>query len=317
MRREKIFTYVSITTLVIFFIIQVYAYMYAGENTSEIKQIALVVYGDDESRWESLQNGAEQACGTAAEIERVTIAENENAMDQMALLQRELDLGVDGLMIAACDSDSIKEYWKAKKTDIPIVFVENGPAESAVYPTFSADNYEMAASLARTICQEEKPWIKVAIVEDGMERQNVRERLQGVFDTMTAYAESVVLWKRLPNETSSSTVAFLQRALTEEAVDVVVTLDNRTTDAMTSAIENLNKEVKLYAIANSDQAVYYLDHNKIRYLAFQDEFSIGYLGAKAILEDNEEMPKPVEYAIVNRAHMYDHDYEKILFPFVK
>ena len=79
--------------------------------------------------------------------------------------------------------------------------------------------------------------------------------------------------------------------------------------------------IKIYGIANSDKAVYYLDNEEIKALIYQNEFSIGYLGVKEILNEKVYEKKSaanmVEYEIINKSNMYSEEYQKLLFPFVK
>lgn len=201
------------------------------------------------------------------------------------------------------------------------MFVQNGFEDNTDTWYISADNYAMGHTLGNVIAANEKSWIKAAIISDRTERKNVADRFDGVYDSLVQYADEVVIWERNENERDSQTMLFLQRELTEEAVDVVVALDTSSMEALMDAIENLNKNIKVYGIANSDKAVYYLDNGKIKALIFQNEFSIGYLGVKVILNETAYNKKRIfnliKYETVNKDNMYSEEYQKLLFPFVK
>ena len=81
---------------------------------------------------------------------------------------------------------------------------------------------------------------------------------------------------------------------------------------MIRVTDSIERIIEVYAIANSDEAVYLLDSRKIKLLAFPDEFAIGY---EAVSLDNSE--KLIQYKLVDRKNMYKGEYEKVLFPFVK
>ena len=117
-------------------------------------------------------------------------------------------------------------------------------------------------------------------------------------------------------EEQIQTKLLLQKMLTQEAVDVMAALDNSTLEAAVDAVTNLNKEIAVYGVGNSDQAVYALDNGICKALAYQDEFSMGYLGVLALLDEKEETKSP-QYQIVTRETMYQSENEKMLFPFVK
>lgn len=321
MRKGRRFLKISIFVVLVLIVAEFYYYSNYSSKEEPVFHISLIVYGSSD-RWENLKQGAERAAdGTTAEVNLITMSTETNAKEQLALINREIANGADALMIAACDSREMERYFQETEIEIPVVFVQNGLENKGDYRYISADNYAMGYELANVIATNERSWIKAAIIADRMERKSVSERFQGVYDSLSRYADEVVIWERDENEKDIQTMLFLQRELTEEAVDVVVALDTSSMEALMDAVENLNKDIKVYGIANSDKAVYYLDNGKIKSLIYQNEFSIGYLGVKVILDEKayekNKIFNTVEYEIVNEDDMYSAEYEKLLFPFVK
>jgi len=321
MRKGRRFLKISIFVVLVLIVAEFYYYSNYSSKEEPVFHISLIVYGSSD-RWENLKQGAERAAdGTTAEVNLITMSTETNAKEQLALINREIANGADALMIAACDSREMERYFQETEIEIPVVFVQNGLENKGDYRYISADNYAMGYELANVIATNERSWIKAAIIADRMERKSVSERFQGVYDSLSRYADEVVIWERDENEKDIQTMLFLQRELTEEAVDVVVALDTSSMEGLMDAVENLNKDIKVYGIANSDKAVYYLDNGKIKSLIYQNEFSIGYLGVKVILDEKayekNKIFNTVEYEIVNEDDMYSAEYEKLLFPFVK
>ncbi|HOO27059.1 MAG TPA: substrate-binding domain-containing protein [Lachnospiraceae bacterium] len=322
MKIGRRFLTICISIILILIVAEFYYYSNYTTKKEPVFNISLIVYGNSTDRWENLKQGAERAAdGTSAEINLITMSSDLNAKEQISLINREIENGADALMIAACDSEKIEEYFKGLSVKIPVVFVQNGFEDNTDTWYISADNYAMGHTLGNVIAANEKSWIKAAIISDRTERKNVADRFDGVYDSLVQYADEVVIWERNENERDSQTMLFLQRELTEEAVDVVVALDTSSMEALMDAIENLNKNIKVYGIANSDKAVYYLDNGKIKALIFQNEFSIGYLGVKVILNETAYNKKRIfnliKYETVNKDNMYSEEYQKLLFPFVK
>ena len=112
---------------------------------------------------------------------------------------------------------------------------------------------------------------------------------------------------------------FLQEKMIEEAVDVAIAMDTPRTEALIDAAQNLNKDIKIYGIGNSDKIVHYLDQGLVKAVAYQNDFSAGYLSMNVILQGKQDknLEDAVEYKIVNRDRMYTLEYEKLIFPFVK
>ena len=322
MKKGRHFFAISILIVLVLIVAEFYYYSTYSAKEEPAFNISLIVYGNNPDRWENLKQGAERAAdGTTAEVNLITMSSESDAKEQIALINREVSNGADALMIAACDSKALEEYFKEIKIKIPVVFVQNGMEDQAEFPYISADNYAMGTELSNVIIENEKSWIKAAIISDGMERKSVSDRFDGVYDSLSQYVDEVVVWERNENEKSSQTMLFLQRELTEEAVDVVIALDNSSMEALLDAASNLEKNIKIYGIANSDKAVYYLDNEEIKALIYQNEFSIGYLGVKEILNEKVYEKKSaanmVEYEIINKSNMYSEEYQKLLFPFVK
>lgn len=321
MRKSRRFLKISIVVVLVLIVAEFYYYSNYSSKEEPTFSISLIVYGSSD-RWENLKQGAERASdGTIAEVNLIPMSTETNAKEQIALINREIANGADALMIAACDSQEIEQYFQETNVEIPVVFVQSGLENNEDNWYISADNYAMGYELANIIAANERNWIKAAIIADRMERKSVSERFQGVYDSLSQYADEVVIWERDENEKDIQTMLFLQRELTQEAVDVVVALDTSSMEALMDAVENLNKNIKVYGVANSDKAVYYLDNGKIKSLIYQNEFSIGYLGVKVILDEKayekNKIFNMVEYEIVNEDDMYSAEYEKLLFPFVK
>ena len=324
MKKVRSPIFIIACVLVGLMIIETAIYVQALKKEDPIIQVSLIVYGSDASRWENLKQGAALAADDLnAEVTLITMSGEDDAAEQISLIRREAQGGADALLIAAADSEVIKEYLKNDPIKIPYAFVESGTGDTR--DLTSADNASMAESLIKTIDDNEKDWIKAAVIVDHDRRDSVKERLDTVLNTDVPYAENVVLWERNEQEVDKKAQFFLQRQLTEEAVDVVIALDNSSMEEIIDAAVNLNKDVKIYGIANSSKSAYYLDNRLVRSLVYQDEFSIGYIGLSDLLENNfrklrDNTPldrSQIAFKVVDHNNMYDKANQRLLFPHVR
>ena len=324
MKKVRSPIFIIACVLVGLMIIETAIYVQALKKEDPIIQVSLIVYGSDASRWENLKQGAALAADDLnAEVTLITMSGEDDAAEQISLIRREAQGGADALLIAAADSEVIKEYLENDPIKIPYAFVESGTGDTAGLT--SADNASMAESLIKTIDDNEKDWIKAAVIVDHDRRDSVKERLDTVLNTDVPYAENVVLWERNEQEVDKKAQFFLQRQLTEEAVDVVIALDNSSMEEIIDAAVNLNKDVKIYGIANSSKSAYYLDNRLVRSLVYQDEFSIGYIGLSDLLENNfrklrDNTPldrSQIAFKVVDHNNMYDKANQRLLFPHVR
>ena len=312
--------------LLISLLVEITLYVNSNRKSDPIKQVSLIVYGSDGRRWENLKQGSETAASDMeAEVTLITMSSEDDADEQIALIQREAENGADALLIAACDAERIGRYLKDNPPGIPYAFVESGTGEEGVTVT-CADDAEMAEALVRTIDGNEKDWIKAAIIADHTQRDSVRARLEAILDSDVHYADDVVIWERDEQEINEKAQFFLQRKLTEEAVDVIIALDSSSVEELMDAVLNLNKDIKIYGIANSSKSVYYVDNRLIKSLVYQDEFSMGYIGLKRLLGDEHRGRNkdadiydsyPISYGVVDHENMYEEENQRLLFPNVR
>lgn len=307
-----------ISVCFVFLVIVITNHLYSGKKAVETN-ISVILYGNSIDRWESLKQGIEQAGKDyGAEITYVLMSVDHNEKEQLSLIQREIDNGAKGILLAANDSNMDLSSIKLPSKTFPIICLESGVNDSDT-TLVSADNYAMGESLAEAVIEKENAIAKIAIVMDNQQRNTVKERYEGFYNKITEKFDNLTFWRREKGENRA--IIFVQRELTQEAVDVVVALDNSSLEAVIDATLNLNKKVKLYGIANSDKAVYYLDNGKIKTLVYQDEFSIGYIGLESLLGgvnyNIKEMSDYINYHVVDDTTLYLPENQRVLFPFVK
>ncbi|WP_099469761.1 substrate-binding domain-containing protein [Konateibacter massiliensis] len=317
--RNKRMILIASGVAIAFLLIAVSIRMYSDKKVEEPKYISAILYGNTIDRWDSLKQGIEQAGKDyGAEINFVVMSTDTNSEEQLSLIQREIDNGAEGIILAASDSDMDLSSISFPSKDFPIICVESGVNDQRIN-LVSADNYTMGESLALEVIAQESPIAKIAIVMDNQQRNSVKERYEGFYNKVVEKFYNFTFWRR--EEGESRPMISAQRELVAEAVDVVVALDNTSLEAVIDATLNLNKKVKIYGIANSDKAVYYLDTGRIKNLVYQDEFSIGYIGIESLLGkenyNEKEMSNYIKYHIVNDETLYLPENERVLFPFVK
>lgn len=291
------------------------------ENRSKV---SLIVYGDDNERWENLRQGAGLVCDDKdADLTLITTLLETDAAEQKEIIVREIEGGADALIIAACNSSEIKVYIDEIKPRIPVVFVESlnlSPLSMGDSIAVSPDDYKMGYELGEAVTANESDIVTVAIISENTVRDSVALREQGFKDAVEGKVGKVIEWKRSERQHNAPTRMFIQKALVSEATDVIVTFDNSTTDALLDALSNLNQTSKVYSIATSDKAVYNLYNKQIKALEYTNEFSMGYLAAMYALDGTYARRKysdeQIEYRIVRKENMYDEDNQRLLFPFV-
>lgn len=304
--------------------IALYSIIYFNSDFRNKKQrnISLITYGADGERWQNLKLGAEMAAKEYdAEVNMITMSSENDGEEQWAMIQREVSNGADALVVAAADSGSIETYLADTPPVIPVVFIQNGPENEESYPCIYTDPDAMGRQLAAAVIEQTGETAKIAVVCEHTEKKSVSGALLSLTKQLDEASRNYVLWERENPEQGYQTSVFVRKRLASEAVDAIVVLDSKTLVGLMDAMEGRERKIDVFAIANNDQAVYYLDEGKINTLVYQDEFSIGYLGVIEALEplkyDQEDWEKLIRVEAITRDDMYQEDYQKLLFPFVK
>lgn len=312
---------VGIAFVLFVLILEMFIYNIFKSEHKTAKQVSIIVSGAQADRWENLKLGTEQAAaGTKTEINLITMSVDAQAEEQIAMIGREITNGADALIIEAADSRMIQDYFASVACEIPVIYLYSGPVDTDAVCYVSTDNYEMGAALAEELISQEKKWIKAAIVLDDVSKECITERFNGVYEALVGNVDEVVIWEKDALTSESELKLFLQEKMIEEAVDVAIALDTQRTEALIDATENLNKSIKIYGIGNSDKIVHYLDQGLVRAVAYQNDFSAGYMCMNLILDKKayrQSRKNVVEYKIVNKEKMYTKEYERMIFPFVK
>lgn len=294
----------------------------SGSRKERVSHVSMIVYGDDQERWENMREGAALVCSEKeADISLITMLSENDADEQKEIIQREVEDGADALIVAACDSRAITEFVGTKRFGIPVVFVETTDPSAGRETDIAPDDYRMGYELGEEMLKSESDIVTVAIISENSRRAGVSLREKGFRDALDdGKIGKVIDWSRNANENNADSKLFIQRAIVSQATDVIVTFDNSTTDALIDALTNLNMNRKVYSISTSNKAVYNLYNREIKALMYPDEFSMGYLAAMYALDRSDARKKysgkEIGYRIVRKENMYDEDNQTLLFPFV-
>ncbi len=318
---EKKSLIIVVILLVVFLIIAVAQTNTVVPKDKSAGHVSMIVYGDDQERWENMREGAYLVCSEKnADLSMITTLSENDPEEQKEIIDRELADGTDALIIAPCNSRAIKEYIDSKHIRIPVVYIETIEDTSFTDINVATDDYAMGYSLGEELLGNESDIVTVAIISENTDRDSVSLREKGLRDAIEGKVGKIIDWSRKKYGTGANTRTFIQRAIVSEATDVIISFDNSTTDALLDALTNLNQTSKIYSISTSNKAVYNLYNKEVIALEYPDEFSMGYLSAMYALDKTNAIRKyarkKIEYRMVRKENMYDKENQTLLFPFV-
>lgn len=295
------------------------------EEKDESYTISVIVNNSGSSRWTSFREGIEAAAEDSdIRIKFVATGEFTSKRNELEVVARELEAGADGIilqMYAGGASEDMEELLPREKC----VLLETDVVPEEYYQTIGPDNRELGSSLAQRIKEDlggDLSGKTVGILCGNVSQLALRQRMNGAESVLTE-AGAAVLW-RMAKMSGVSEEEAMEEYWTMGA-DIVIALENDETERVVDFLEaggDVQKKTSLYGIGNSEKLVYYLDKGVISALVVPNEFHMGYqsveeLSAKLKYHTDEMKSVKTGYLLIDRAHLYDEENQKILFPIVQ
>ena len=144
----QVFILTLIFLLVAVAISLTYAYVNDTWKEDEKEKISVIVYGSNTDRWATLRQGLSQGADDfQVEINFVTTSSENNFKEQKRLIEREIENGADGIILAATSSSNMDETVKQIAEELPVVTIETDVESTSAITYISADNYSMGLNI--------------------------------------------------------------------------------------------------------------------------------------------------------------------------
>lgn len=322
MKKNKkfILVFILLGCLLSLLFISTYLYINDSNNKEKTTKISVIVYGSNSDRWATLKQGLDQgALDFGAELNFVTMTDENDTSEQEMLVEREIANGAKGIIIAAVDSKEMTQAISDASIIVPIVMVETNVDDTTGLVFISADNYSMGLNIGRSVLLSSDENKTVAIFKKNLQRSSVNERYQGLMDSLQYTEYTIKPWEMGKKDTDSA--LFLHKMLKEDPVDVIVAMDDKSLEEVIDAVEASESTVDIYGIGSTNKIVHYLDYGVINSIVFQNEFNMGYLSIQEVVNDIYEnksvLDIDIEFRTVNKETMYLPKNQRLVFPIVQ
>lgn len=298
--------------------ISTYLYINDTNKKQSKSRISVIVYGSNIDRWTTLKQGIDQAAEDfGAEVNFCLMSSENDAKEQTLLLEREIENGSKGIIIAVTDSRNMTEAVQEASLKVPVIMVETKADDVDDIIYISADNYSMGLNIGRSVYLNSKENSKVAVYMKKMQRSSVYERYQGFMDSFK-YKENIITgWEHAEDDAA----LYLQRMIKEDPVDVIVALDDISLEEVINAVQGASTSLDVYGIGSTSKIVHSLDYGVINSIVFQNEFNMGYLSLHELISsihhDGHVSDIEVEFRTVNRETIYSPKNQRLVFPIVQ
>ncbi|SOB92007.1 substrate-binding domain-containing protein [Pseudobutyrivibrio ruminis] len=314
MRRNRFFIGMFLV-LILLIIVEFYVYANSSVFEGEDERISFVVTGDNLDDWETLKSGAETAAlDNKCQVTFLNSPVSAGVEGEIELINRQIYEGAEYVYVASGYYDELYEYIKEQGLKSKVRFVKNGSCGDDKY-SIIADDYSMGKDYGKYIIDDGfSGSLYVMYSSDSVNNLNFIKGLEEAVDGSDVY-----LKREYVTMDDSSLINHIYNIYKSGLYNGMILLDANVLDCAMSLGVDQKSGFAIYGVDDRQAAVYYLDSGSIQALACKDDYTIGYLAVKAVLNNGDKVSDegvPLYY-IINKEQIYSEEYEKILFPFVK
>lgn len=295
-----------------------------GESV-EVYDVSVIIRGKNSESWMIMKQGMEQAASEInVNLTLITLSEENSIEEQKSLIEREIKNGADGIMISPVDYANMTKYIEEVSKKIPIVQIESKVNTDKDIPYISCDNYRLGQSLADEVIRSAKEKQRIIVVKNNIDCSSIYERYLGFLDTIMKTDNSLSFWQLSTDEQVAYNEA--KRIMKNNVVDVVVTFEASVLETLAQCKKDINSEeeeslnIAVYGAGTTKKITSFLEEGIVNSTAMQNEFSVGYLGVKTIvdlIQGNKVESSKIYSTVINSENIYSKENQRLLFPFIK
>lgn len=317
-KRGKLLIFVYVIFLTILFLM-CSTDLIIREPEKEIYQIAVIIEDAGDDNYGNFRKGMDQAAiEFNADVRFITLYEKLDAEQQMELISREQQDGVDALVVAPVDEQRMADMLEEKKVSVPVVLLGSGTAERNAAGCVAVDYRKMGEQLAERMLERIPEGCPVVLLGEAGSRsvmsdvflKGAEKVLQGTgheIRTLTVGGEAV--YKKMSDSLEEDEMVILA-----ESPEIL----SETAEVLAENPEFLGRVRGLYGRGNTLSISGSLDRGLITGICVTDEFSRGYFSIQMAVEALEgsrtQKTLVMDSYYIEKKDLREPEYEKVLFP---
>lgn len=324
-KRRKQISIILFILLVLSFLLLLNDTVLSGED-KKIYNISIITRGKNSESLMIMKQGIDQAASEMnANISFVTLSQENSALEQEELIEREIKNKADAIIISPVDYEKMAEPIESAMKKIPVILIESTVKSERVLPSISCDNYKLGVSLGEEMIKMGNTGVNVSIVKNNLECSSVKERYDGFMSVMKNTNNTCTFWE-FSGEKQDTYYNQAKKLLDNNDVDVVVTFDSGILEVVAQTKKDLSsvnkdkKSAEIYGIGSTSKIISFVENKVINATAMQNEFNVGYLGVKAAVDtiNGKNVNNGTIYStVINNQNMYSEENQRLLFPFIR
>lgn len=312
--------YITILFSVLFIVLVFSSYqMLSGITPEEKVPVSVIVSDSTNDRWNAMREGMEQAALNYQISLNIISTENlSSAKDLISLMRREIELGAKGIVFEPVDDRGMVEFIEEVGRSVSLVLIQSDIEPGDVYSSVLTDDATLISQLTTALEEKygEKLMEKKIGIVQSVPYQFALKQRKKLLEDYFREKEISLSWRK-------NNIYFLADLVEQDPVDIIIALDNISTEATIDSLLELKKEKKtdLFGIGYSEKAVYYLDRQVVDHLVLNNDFNMGYMSIENIRKmidyGNQKTNQRIDSYSIGEENMYEEEYQKILFPLVQ
>lgn len=315
--KQKIFLFVDILILVVLFLISSTDYIWK-ERKVDVSNISVIVDIPQDSINMNLREGAKKAAQAYhADMHFLNLRDYEaQQMDMQTLVQRELDIGCEGILLQCGSSRVTEEILEQIPVGVPVVLWDTEAESPRVKSSVSFDREAVARLLVEKVSEARDKGQSVTLVS----HKDSSDQVQRMHDLLEELFPQAGIMVRCVELADYAEAKALVSGLAAQGGNMVVSCDTQALEAMAQVCENNGCELPLFGMGWSGMIREQLEKENIAGVAVIDAYGAGYFGVQKLTvimtgEDQNEEERIFQTIWVTGENMYDRSREAILFPF--
>lgn len=310
------------------------------------KRVAVIVENSGDKRWDALFRGLKHS----ADVNNLHLIicntdDIENADDEKALIDEQLDNDVDAFIICPAPGSNTLQMLKELNSETPFVLITedvyisgetseagtggngDGSTEnnkhtedtSSGFPVIKPDNYQMGYDLGEELVKNNGSFLegkKIGIFAGREKTEATVSQINGLMDALDGTGCEVT-WKYyyLENQNVCSLVDNAQR------VDYICAMDTYVLDTLgAAAADGRYNGAEIYGIGSSMKSVALLDYGQIKCLVVPDGYGIGYESIAEIAKKLDSSFYSIgsyeaDSKVIYREDLFSDDVERFLYSY--
>ena len=272
-----------------------------------------VILRDGDGAVSTMRKGMEQAAQDLnVELRFLTPAEDNSAVQQAQLLEREVAGAASAVLLIPADREALGDAVSAAAGKTTLVTVETDMTAWGAAASITMDHQELGAALGAAALNGVPEGGTVLLLDSLPGDNGIRERMEAAKAVLERGGRQARVYKWDPDTTSLPDILRIERPRAIIAFEAAALADV----AELSRGEDIFP--LLYGCGSTSGIAAALEKGRVTAITAVNVFSAGYLAveAAAALARHEDWTAaaPVAFSIVRQETMYDSDNQKLLFP---